>query len=240
MNHRPILFDDWDEQLKMARENDETWAFFIRRLRASDYLVPRQPDGKGFSLLASQKDALFLPAFTSESEFGKWMAPCGGASFLPFDMLHHIVVDDSRLSGVVVNPFRSALILRRDQLTAMENAATGMTHERVEHTGRLILEQARYAPALGRAFVKALTKSPMEIFEAYILTARQAHEKTSHLLFLIDFNGDRKRLFPAVAQAMQPYMKPGTNFELLKANLTLLNAARKIAAPVYGAKDKTR
>jgi hypothetical protein len=236
MNHPSkefSLFDGWDEQLKRARGNSEAWAFFTRRLRASGYFVPRHPDGKGFALLASQKDELFLPAFTSENEFGKWATPNGGASALPFDMLHHIVVDDLRLSGVVINPFGAALILNRDRLTAMENAATGMTHERVEHSGKLILERARHSSALARAFAKTLAKSPMEIFEAYILTARQAHERTSHLLFLIDFNGDRKQLFPAVAAAVQPYMKPGTNFELLKADLVLLDAARKKTAPAF-------
>jgi hypothetical protein len=148
-------------------------------------------------------------------------------------MLHHIVVDDPRLSGVVINPFGSALMLSRDHLTAMENAALGMTHERVEHPGKLILARARHSSALARAFAKVLSRSPMEVFEAYILTARQAHERMSHLLFLIDFNGDRKQLFPAVAEAVQPYMKPGTAFELLKADPTLLNAARKKAAPVF-------
>ncbi|MDR1206665.1 MAG: enhanced serine sensitivity protein SseB C-terminal domain-containing protein [Peptococcaceae bacterium] len=148
-------------------------------------------------------------------------------------MLHHIVVDDPRLSGVVINPFGSALILKRDHLTAMENAAIGMTHERVEHPGKLILARTHHSSALTRAFAKVLAKSPAEIFEAYILTARQAHERTSHLLFLIDFNGDRKQLFPTVAEAVQPYMKPGTTFELLKADLALLNAARKKAAPAF-------
>jgi hypothetical protein len=40
-------------------------------------------DGKGLSVLASQKDEFFLPAFTSEGEFGKWAAPHGGRLFCP-------------------------------------------------------------------------------------------------------------------------------------------------------------
>lgn len=232
---RPNPFDDWDAQLKNMRAGDsDVRAFFRRRLRAASYLVPRRPDGKNLSLLATQNNELFLPAFTSEDELGKWTQPHGGMSALSFEMLHHIVVDDLALSGIVINPFGASLILRRSKLAAMESAATGMTHERVAHAGKMIFETAAHSPALARAFVAALKSSGMEVFEAYILMVRQEHEATPHLLFLIDFKGDRKLLFPAVARAVQPHIKPGSNFELLKADLAALAAARQKSAPVYG------
>jgi hypothetical protein len=231
---RPNLFDDWDAQLKSMRAGgNDVRAFFRRRLRAASYLVPCRPDGKSLSLLATQNNELFLPAFTSETEFGKWMQPHGGMSALSFETLHHIVVDDLNLSGVVINPFGASLILRRGKLAAMESAATGMTHERVTHTGKLVFGTAKYPPALARAFVAALKSSGMEVLEAYILMVRQEHEAKPHLLFLIDFKGDRKLLFPVVARAVQPHIQPGSNFELLKADLTALAAARKKALPVY-------
>jgi hypothetical protein len=74
-----------------------------------------------------------------------------------------------------------------------------------------------------------------ECFEAFILQTRQEHEPAPHLTFLIDFNCDRKQLFPAVAKAIQPHMKAGTNFELLKATFAILQIARGAAAPVYTA-----
>ncbi|MDR2354860.1 MAG: enhanced serine sensitivity protein SseB [Clostridiales Family XIII bacterium] len=231
---RPNPFDDWEAQLKNMRAGgSDVRAFFRRRLRASTYLVPCRPDGKGLSLLATQNNELFLPVFTSKTELGKWMQPHGGVATLPFEMLHHIVVDDVNLSGIVINPFGASLILRRSKLTAIENAATGMTHERVTHTGRLIFETGQCPAALVRDFTAALKNSGMEVFEAYILMARQEHETRPHMLFLIDFKGDRKRLFPAVAQAVQPHMKTGSNFELLKADTATLAAARKKSAPVY-------
>jgi hypothetical protein len=50
---------------------------------------------------------------------------------------------------------------------------------------------------------------------------------------LIDFKGDRKLLFPAVARAVQPHMKTGSSFELLKADPATLAAAREKTTPVY-------
>ncbi|MDR2770901.1 MAG: enhanced serine sensitivity protein SseB [Clostridiales Family XIII bacterium] len=231
---RPNPFDDWDAQLRNMRAGgSDVRAFFRRRLRASTYLVPCRPDGKGLSLLATQNNELFLPVFTSKTELDKWVQPHGGSATLPFEMLHHIIVDDLNLSGVVINPFGASLILRRSKLATIENAATGMMHERVTHTGKLIFETGRCTAALVRDFTAALKNSGMEVFEAYILMARQENEAKSHLLFLIDFKGDRKSLFPAVAQAVQPHIKTGLNFELLKADSATLAAARKKSAPVY-------
>ena len=232
---RPNPFDDWDAQLKSMRAGgSDVRAFFRRRLRAASYFVPRRPDGKSLSLLATQNNELFLPAFTSEAEFDKWTQPHDGMSALSFETLHHIVVDDLNLSGIVINPFGASLILRRGKLAAMESAATGMTHKRVTHTGKMLFETAKYPPALARAFVAALESSGMEVIEAYILMVRQERETKPHLLFLIDFSGDRKRLFPIVARAVRPHIKSGSNFELLKADRTALAAARQKAAPVYG------
>lgn len=227
-------FADWEAQLKLMREGGpEVRAFFIRRVYASSYLVPRQAEGKGLALLSTQDEELFLPAFTSEGEFGKWSRPHGGAAALSFAMLHHIVVDDPALRGVVINPFGAQLLLYRGDLLEIEKAVTGMAHERVEHNGRTLIETARYPAGLARAFRDALKNSGMEVLEAYILTARQEYEEKPHLLFLIDFHGDRKILFPLVAKNVQPHMKKGANFELLKATSLTLQIARGKTAPVY-------
>jgi hypothetical protein len=230
----PETFTDWDEQLERMRAGGrDVKTFFTRRLRASGYFVPRLSTGKGFCLLATQKNELFLPAFTSKNEFDKWKEPSGGASLLPFDMLHHIVVDDARLCGVVINPFGRSLILRRNDLAVTETLTTGMSHERANHTGKVIMGTANYTPALARSFVGALKTGNMNVREAYILTARGEHEKTPHLLFLMDFDGDNKLLFPHVAKAVGPHMKKGASFELLKASPAMLGAARRKAVPVW-------
>jgi hypothetical protein len=217
----------------MREGGADTRAFFTRRLRTSEYLVPIQPEGKGLSLLATQRGERFLPAFTSEIEFGKWKQAHGGAAVLTFEALHNTVVDGANLSGVVINPFGASLILQAETLSEMEGAATGMTHARVEHKGRTFFEVARYSPALARAFAAALKNSGMEVSEAYILLARREEDAKPHLLFLIDFKGDRKQLFPAVARAVRPHMKPGANFELLQAGSATLAAARERTRPVF-------
>ncbi|MDR2421086.1 MAG: enhanced serine sensitivity protein SseB [Oscillospiraceae bacterium] len=227
-------FDDWDESFKRMTEGGEAErAEFFRRLRRSMFLVPQSLEGNGLSLLSTQHGELFLPAFTTSGEFRKWERHEDGATVRTFEVLHGCVTDDERLAGIVINPFGGQLVLKRQDLDGLENAATGMTRERVEHRGRLTLEAAKYAPGLAKAFSAALKDSGMEVFEAYILAARQEDGETPRPLFLIDFNGDRKTLFPRVARAVQPHMKAGDKFELLKADYALLEAARAKAEPVY-------
>jgi hypothetical protein len=227
-------FDDWDGQLKQMLGGDESARDpFFTKLRLSIFMSPMTPDGKGLSLLSTQHGQLFIPAFTASAEFRKWEKSEDGATIRSFEVLCGIVTDDPKLAGIVINPFGNQLVLTRQDLTGIENAATGMTHERVEHRGKLILETTEYTAKLARAFADSLKSSELEVFEAYILSARGENEKTPHLLFLMDFNGDRKLLFPAVARAVQPHMKTGTNFELLKASFETLDAARKKASPVY-------
>ncbi|MDR1322552.1 MAG: enhanced serine sensitivity protein SseB [Gracilibacteraceae bacterium] len=215
-----------------ARERKEETKAFVEKLWAADYLVPEKPGGKGFALLAAQEETLFLPAYTSEKEIARRQGPRGRRAVLRLAMLHHIVVDDPRLSGVVINPFGVSLVLRRADLLTIEQTVTGMTHARVEHRGQAFLSPARCSPALTEAFTAALENSGMNVAEGYILTAR-AQEETPHLLFLIDFRGDRKLLFPRIADALRPHMPPGAMFELRQASPALLGAARQVALPVY-------
>ncbi|MDR1329388.1 MAG: enhanced serine sensitivity protein SseB [Oscillospiraceae bacterium] len=230
-------FDNWDAELQAMRDGGEPeQRAFFTKLRASKFFVPVSPlEGKGISLLSTPCGELFIPAFTTSVELQKWERREDGIAVRTFETLHHIVTDDPKLTGIAVNPFGDQLVLYRRDLAIAEDAATGMTHERVEHTGRLIATAAKYAPALARAFSDALKNSGIECFEAYILQTRQEHEPEPHLTFLIDFNGDRKLLFPAVAKAIQPHMKAGTSFELLKATFATLQIARDAAAPVYTA-----
>lgn len=71
-----------------------------------------------------------------------------------------------------------------------------MTTDRVNHTGRLLFEKpSDLPPKLSAALVQALKKRP-EVYEAYILMAREEHEEKPHLLFLIDFDGDASAYSP--------------------------------------------
>ena len=214
-------------------QTKEDFRLFCATLLATPLLALRHADGKGLALLSTQSGDRFIPAFTSQEELGKWTFPQKGKIFITFDMLNHIVVDDGRLSGIVINPFGKQIVLLREQLSEIQSTARNMTVNRVDHTSSLIFEAARNCPPnLEKALAIALALRS-EVFEAYILLAREEHVENTHLFFLIDFNGDRKNLFPYVAEVIQPYMKPGQNFELFKATHQTLQMAREKSVPAY-------
>ena len=230
--------NDWQNGISAIRQGNEAeMAPFFERLTFTPLLIPRSKDKKGVALLATQDEKFFIPAFTDNNEYCKWL---GGetASLCSFVFLRGMVTDDKRLEGIVINPFNPQfqLLLPRQMLNQIENSTTGMTVERIDHEGKTLLDKAECPPKLLQSYIQALDKSGLEIFEAYILMARQEHEDKPHLMFLIDFNGDRKRLFPQIAQALQPHLQKGTQFELMKANRRLLAAARAKTSPVYKGK----
>ena len=67
----------------------------------------------------------------------------------------------------------------------------------------------------------------------WLLAARPDYKTAPHKLFVIEFFGDRRLLFPQVAKVIEPFMRPGESFELMKADLALAREAREKSAPIY-------
>jgi hypothetical protein len=227
---------EWAAQLARARSGGvrEQDAFFAR-LTAAALLAPRSPGRQqGLAILQHPDGGVYLPCFTSQNEYRNWRRPEDVPVLLSFSVLHGMITDSAELAGMVVNPFGKQLVLTRETLGAIEINLTGMTRARVEHRGQTAFWTANYSAALARDYADALANSPLPVFEGYILAAAGEGETEPHLLFLIDFDGDRKLLFPAIAQVIKPHMRPGSRFELRKADSALLaGAARVKAQAVY-------
>ena len=67
----------------------------------------------------------------------------------------------------------------------------------------------------------------------WLLAARPDYKTAPHKLFVIEFFGDRRLLFPQVAKVIEPFMRPGESFELMKADLALAREAKEKSAPIY-------
>jgi hypothetical protein len=212
---------------------------FFGELKAARLFVPCREADNGIAVLNTPEKEAFLPAFTSVDELGKWKFPMEKVSVMLLDALKHIVIDNpTQLTGVVINPFGQALFLRQPQLAEMDSLTEGMTLARTDHKGKLEMKATTdYPVGLPRA-LSALFRSKPEVFRAWILFAREEGDVKFHKLFLIDFNGDRRQLFPSVAKTAEKFMRPGESFELMKANAGLVLAALSKSAPVYVKTDR--
>ena len=206
----------------------------FRELKSAKYLVPYRGDRQNVAAIRTAQGEVFLPAFTCEQELMR-----GGEEFetimaLPFDVLKHIVIDQPKsIAGIALDPFGKTLQLRHPQLREIDSALEGMTLQRNEYQKAPMLSQPRNLPVgLPRALSALFQRHP-EVYRAWILLARRDEKEPPHKLFLIDFDGDRKNLFPIIARQIEPFMCPGESFELMKADIGLLHLAQGIAAPFY-------
>ena len=227
---------DLIKSMERLRENPsaEGKLHFFTELKAARFLVPCRGESDSIAALSTSEKEVFLPAFCSADELKKGAFPLKKVSVLSLDTLKHIVVDNpAELAGVVINPFGKALFLRHPQLAEIDSGTEGMTLARTDHSGRLEIRGTQdYPKGLTKALAQLFTSRP-EVYRAWILLAKDESAAKFHKLFLIDFNGDRKLLFPIVAKTVQPFMKPGESFELMKADAGLLLTAQSKAKPIY-------
>ncbi|MGN0734090.1 MAG: enhanced serine sensitivity protein SseB C-terminal domain-containing protein, partial [Emergencia sp.] len=197
-------------------------------------LVPYQNDTKNVAALHSSEGEILLPAFTSQYELTREQTAWDNIGVMVLDDLKHIIIDlPAEVTGVVLNPFGKFLILRRAQLAEIDKEIEGMTLQRTDHPLPQILSPLKSYPigiveALGHFFEKN-----QGVTRAWILAARPDYKTPPHKLFVIEFFGDRRVLFPQVAKVIEPFMKPGESFELMKADRDLAREAGEKTAPIY-------
>ena len=207
---------------------------FFRQLKEAKLLVPYQGDTMNVAALHNSAGEILLPAFTSPYELTREHTEWDDIGVMALDDLKHIIIDlPAEVSGVVLNPFGKALVLRRPQLMEIDREMEGMTLKRTDHPSPQILAPLKsYPPGIVEALRSFFEKNP-EVTRAWILAARPDYKTPPHKLFVIEFFGDRRLLFPQVAKVVEPFMRPAESFELMKADLALARKAREKAPPIY-------
>ena len=185
--------------------------------------------------LQQQADGdMYLPAFLSMDELNRGQVIWKNTSLRTVDELKHILIDlPETVKGIVINPFGNSFVLERANLAKIDKETEGMILQRVDHPEKQILSPLKSHPAgLTTALRKLFVDIP-EISRAWILAARPDYSTQPHKLFVIEFFGDRRLLFPIIAKTIEPFMKPGESFELMKADLDLARDASKKTRPFY-------
>ena len=94
---------------------------FFRQLKGARLFVPYQGDAMNVAALHNSAGEILLPAFTSPYELTREHTPWDNIRVMTLDDLKHIIIDlPAEVSGVVLNPFGKALVLRRPQLAEID------------------------------------------------------------------------------------------------------------------------
>lgn len=97
----------------------------------------------------------------------------------------------------------------------------------------LVLSPLKSYPSGIVEALRSFFEKNQEVTRAWLLAERPDYKTPPHKLFVIEFFGDRRLLFPQVAKVVEPFMRPGESFELMKADRALAKKAREKAAPIY-------
>lgn len=207
---------------------------FFQALKHARLLVPYQGDAMNVAALHNTEGEILLPVFTSQYELTRAHTAWDHTGTMTLDDLKHILIDlPAEVTGVVLNPFGTALVLRRSQLLEIDREMEGMTLQRTDHPVPQILAPLKSYPAGIVEALRCFFAKNREVTRAWILAARPDYKTAPHKLFVIEFFGDRRMLFPQVAKVIEPFMKPGESFELMKADLALAREANEKSTPIY-------
>lgn len=213
---------------------------FFAEIKNARFLVPctaksGQADDRPYpAVLSTPEGEKFLAAFSELAELEKWPFSRGRVSVFSFDDLKHAMLEDPQdLAGLAINPFGKVLLLRQSQIAQIDTVTQGTSVQRVKHDAGLLLLRPKALPPGLAGRMKLFFRPRREVQRVYLLLAQEPEKPAPHWLFLIDFDGTETSLFPQVAEAVQPYMKSGDSFELMKATSRLLQIAAAKSKPIY-------
>ncbi len=210
---------------------------FFRKLTETTFWIPgaaeeQGENSKSFVVLITGDGRKFVPAFLDkQAKLGRFTEE--QLIYMPYSSLKYSIIDSPQeISGIVLNPFEENIILDRKIMEIIDSRTMGMTLRREDHSGRVKLRKPNSVPEGLEQELKQFFKNTIEVESAWILKAKREEETDEHWMILIDFYGEKIKLFPQVAEMVKPYMKPGESFELIQ-KMPDFNAKEIESARIY-------
>ena len=211
----------------------------LRALKHIKYLVPCKETSESSkkpetAVFVSPTGDKYLAAFTNTAELSKWPYKHDKTELLSYDDLKFIVLNNPKnMAGIVLDPFSKRLLLRQEQLEQIDLLTDGFGIRCIEHSEAMHLSKlAKEMPELIAA-LNVFLASKKNVYTAYMVMVIEPEETQSHLLFIIDFDGEKSDLFPSLAKVISPHIEYGGYYEMMKATYNLLNAAAAVSKPVF-------
>ena len=225
------------ETMKEMLQQHMRFIFWIKKKK---YLVPcraMKPDLENkheIAVFISSTGERYLTAFTDSDELGKWPYENDPVVIMTFDDLKlRMLNDPNNIAGIVIDPFSKRLILGQKQIEQVDMLTEGFGIHNVLHSDAMHLSKPQEEmPGLVQA-LREFFESRSEVYKAYMLMVKEPEDSESRLLFIVDFDGERSEIFPALAKVICKHFTNEVNYEMMKATYKLLNAADSVAGPIY-------
>lgn len=198
---------------------------------------PENPDDAArmqFPVLRDKQGRVYFMAFTDKTELKKWAKDYKGETTeLMFDAYGDMVLGNEQVSGFVINPFSSNLVVGRKMIEylQMQKRATkrGMHAESLS-SSKTVFSAPKEMPEALLDAVKAYMQGNAGIEEAYIRMMNREGEEDYAII--VSFAGDLDEVFGAIMEAAKPHLN-GKRLALIPASAASARKAVADAAPFY-------
>lgn len=222
-----ILLERWDKYRQTGTQQALSDFYEEFCLRAKFLLLTTMPLPEGadakshtmtltentpidFALIKSDGGEAFFPLFTSWEQIAKWSsAPSNQALILSFDDLAAMVTGAENVNGVSIDPFDQNILIPRHAMLKLKEQKdinqTGHTQINVQAQTKVQLSEPGAAADELKAALVSFFAADTSIKKAWLQLMKK-EEETTYLL-VVDFDGDREKVFPAIAEAARPQLQ---------------------------------
>lgn len=213
---------------KLTQEKSlKTEMQFYKELNETMLWVPDVSSGHGnnkktFALLMTADGRKLIPAFLhKKSNLGRFKEE--QLIQIPYNKLKYIIIDaEPEINGIAIAPYEENIVLDKNLMDMIDSQATGMNVRREEYTGQMSLRMPDSIPSGMTSALKRFFERSLEVEAAWLMKVMGENAYGEHWMLLIDFYGEKKELFPRVADIMKGYMKQGEMFELVQKTKDLI------------------
>lgn len=194
-----------NENVKKLFETLNTMPLYIMYNKDGHLLIGR-----------SENNEDFIPTVTSLEKCKKMNAhQYKEINFV--DLKQEVLMPNSSIIGIVINPLDENMLMKKEDIFFMDQLLTGMKLERTTGTSQTL--DIKPPKSTSEVLKRELTKFASihkNIEQINLYEIRRNNNDSYHQAFFVKFNGRDVDLFPALAEKVRFFIKPGDKFELIK------------------------
>lgn len=189
-----------------------------------------------FQLTTTKDGRAFFPAFTDWQELNKFCGPKEQkVVMLRFDNYAHMVLQDNRIAGLVINPRGLSLTLDRDNIDRLAKKkaelARGYAQEQVEKDTQVMVGDPEEEPEELLEAVCELAEKREDIQRLW-LREMVRQDGMKRYMIVVDHTGEQEEVFQAIAQAAAPHFGK-LPVDMIPYGTSFAEAATEDAMPFY-------
>lgn len=195
-----------------------------------------------FHLLQNEKEESFCPVFSNTEELAKYTVPMSGTIAQNFMDIAKIVINkDSKIDGIVLNPFGQSLTLNKEIVQKIVNPIINNPAARnytVAKDEKVLIGEPKNYPEEAVKIIKSVLKNHQCVNKAFLrLMVRpnaQTKNNMSYLLIVDSNDNDLEHLFTDIAQLVKPYTQDvPMDFLKYNENSSFITSAIRDCTPFY-------